>query len=328
MFDSDRRLLLDCYPTNPRGYFEIDLRDPTTFERYSGAGLRRLERAARRAPWAIESRYNAARFRGAEIGPKKPGVLRVAALGDSFTEGKGVKERDAYPRILGAILERAEPGRWDVLNCGRRASDFPELYRQFEEVLQLEPDIVLFGMVLNDAEQTDGFRARFSVLSDLIEDRRRGLLRQRYRRLGPWDSRLLALVETRRENAWVRRETIRWYCEMYGEPNREGWEATQSYLRQMAAHMRARGGCLIVALWPLLTDLEGRYPFEDATRTIADACSETGIPFLDLLPAFRGRAAATLWVHPIDMHPNELAHRMAAEALAPFIRGAAAHERP
>src|SRR5262249_39643729 len=32
--DSKWRALLDCYPTNPRGYFDIDLRDPATRERY------------------------------------------------------------------------------------------------------------------------------------------------------------------------------------------------------------------------------------------------------------------------------------------------------
>jgi hypothetical protein len=30
---------------------------------------------------------------------------------------------------------------------------------------------------------------------------------------------------------------------------------------------------------------------------------------------------AQLWVHPVDHHPNELAHRLAAESLAPVALG-------
>ena len=39
-------VLLDCYPTNPRGYFDVDLHDPATFERYRALGLSRLDEAA------------------------------------------------------------------------------------------------------------------------------------------------------------------------------------------------------------------------------------------------------------------------------------------
>jgi hypothetical protein len=32
-----------------------------------------------------------------------------------------------------------------------------------------------------------------------------------------------------------------------------------------------------------------------------------------------GRSTAELWVHPVDHHPNEIAHRLAAESLAPVV---------
>jgi len=55
-------------------------------------------------------------------------------------------------------------------------------------------------------------------------------------------------------------------------------------------------------------------------RTIAGFCGEAGIPYHDLLPAFRGRRPADLWVHPVDRHPNEVAQAIAAEALLPVVR--------
>jgi hypothetical protein len=102
---------------------------------------------------------------------------------------------------------------------------------------------------------------------------------------------------------------------MYGEPNRAGWERTQQYLRDMNRRTRAEGGRFLVATWPLLVGLD-RYPFADVHDKVARFCLEAGIPQQDLLPVLRARPTESLWVHPVDMHPNEIAHRLAAESLA------------
>jgi len=107
-----RSVLLDCYPSNPRGYFDIDLRDPATLEKYRALGLARLDDAARHTPFAVERRYSSQQFRSPEIGPHRPGVVRVAIIGDSFSEGMGVREEDTYGRVLHRLLNRgAESGQ-------------------------------------------------------------------------------------------------------------------------------------------------------------------------------------------------------------------------
>lgn len=315
-----RTLLLDCYPSNPRGYFDVDLRDAATLERYRGAGLARLDDAAAHTPYAVERRYSAQQFRSAEIGPHRPGVVRVVVIGDSFTEGMGVKEDDAYPRVLHRLLNTgAEAGRWEVFNCGRRGYDFPELFDLFETVLAFDPDVVVYGMVLNDAVKTPDFQARQAYLNDWILDRGRMFRDDEPRFRGP-ESRLLAFVRDRIETARIGRDTTAWYHDMYGEPNREGWQRTQAFLREMNQRAQARGARFLVASWPLLVGLEGRYPFADVSDTIARFCLSAGIARHDLLPALQGRRADSLWVHPVDHHPNETAHRLAAESLAAPVR--------
>ncbi len=319
-----RTLFLDCYPDNPRGYFDIDLRDPTTRARYKELGVQRVDAVAFRAPWAVECRYNSLRFRDEELGPKPKGVRRVVVLGDSFTEAQGVKEADTLPKALERLLSEREPGRWEVRNCGRRATDFPALYEAFGQVLAYEPDIVVYAMVLNDAERSAAFEARQRYLNDWIIDM------DRMAEQGPapptrfFDSRLFALVRDRVKSYHIGRDTTRWYRDMYAEPNREGWERTQQYMREMNRRMREGGGRLLVAGWPLLVGLkgglEGAYPFEEENRTIERFCLAAGIPRVDLLPVLRGRPSASLWVHPVDRHPNEIANRLAAEALAPVVR--------
>ncbi len=314
------RVALDCYPTNPRGYFDVDLRDTATRARYREAGVSRVDEVATRAPFAVELRFNSLHFRDAEFGPRRPGVRRVMVLGDSFTEGEGVRAADVYPRVLERLLNAAEPGRWEVLNCGRRGANFPELYESFETMLPYDPDIVIYGMVLNDPVQTSAFHARQAYLNDWIVDRSRMVEGRAPERLGFFDSRIAAYVGERVRSYRVGRDTTRWYLDMFAEPNREGWQETQAYLVKMDRSMRERGGSFLVALWPLMVGLDGRYPFEAVHETIGRFCRASGIAERDLLPALRARPVASLWVHPVNLHPNEVAHQLVAAELVPALR--------
>jgi hypothetical protein len=180
-------------------------------------------------------------------------------------------------------------------------------------------------MVLNDADQSREFHARQTYLNDWILDGIQMDERGGEPEPGLLSSRLLAFVKERIVSYRVGEESTRWYHEMYGAPNQEGWNRTQRYIREMDAKVRERGGAFLIALWPLLVDLDGRYPLETVHETIGRFCAASGIARLDLLDALRGRATSPLWVHPVDHHPNETAHRLAAEALFPVVRGLAPH---
>jgi len=323
MVDPHWTTLLDCYPTNPRGYFDLDLREPATRARLQHVAPVRYDAVARRAPYAVEFHYNSLRFRDQPLGPKPPGVRRVMILGDSFTEGQGVREPDTCVRLLEKLLNRKDPMQWEVRNCGRRGTDFPALAEAFEALLPHDPDIVIYAMVLNDPDQSPEFHARQTYANDWILDQERMVKHGAGPLPGPWSSRLASLLGDRL-TAWrVGRETTRWYLDMYGEPNRRGWERTQARIREMDRRVRERGGQFLVVVWPLLVAFEGRYPFTPAHDAIARFCREAGIAHHDLLPLFRGRQTAPLWVHPVDRHPNQIANRLAAEDLLPVVQGLA-----
>jgi len=319
IFDGGWTTLLDCYPSNPRGYFDIDLRLPQNDRRYRHLAPRRFDAIQRYNSWAVESRYNAFRFRDAPLGSKPPGVKRIVVLGDSFTEGQGVKQDETAVRVLERLLAQREPGRYEVRSCARRGADFPELLDIFEEILPYEPDLVVYALVLNDAVQPPGFRARQSYVDDWILDRE-NLAVASGAPPGRPGSLALEFI-TRRVASWrIGRETTRWYLDMWTAAN-PGWRQTQEYMLEMDRRLRRRGARLLVAPWPLLASLESGYPFERVHETLRFFCRVNGIPYHDLLPAFRGRRTADLWVHPVDHHPNEVAQRLAAESLAPVVAG-------
>ena len=311
--------LLDCYPSNSRDYFEIDLHDSETRERYFPIAPRRFDAIARWHPWAVESRYNELRVRDVPPEPKAPEIFRIAIAGDSFAEGQGVKEEHTIARVLEDLLEESSPERFEVRNCARRGLDLPELMASFEGALLYEPDLVIYALVLNDAVRSPEFQARQSYINDWILDRER-LPDETTAPPGPLRSRIFDLVADR-VGAWrVGRETTRWYLDLWGKDNPQGWARTQELIREMDRRSNRQGARFLVAVWPLFVGLEGPYPFEVVHETLRRFCLGSGIPFLDLLPVFRGRRSAELWVHPVDRHPNEVAHRMAAEALAPVVR--------
>jgi lysophospholipase L1-like esterase len=309
--------LLDCYPSNPRGYFDIDLRAPDSRERYRSIAPHRFEAVARLHPWAVLTEYNHLRFRDLPPTPKREGVTRIVLFGDSFTEGQGVKETDTLARVLERKLNAEEPGRYEVRNCGRRGLDFPELLEPFETSLQYEPDLLVYALVLNDAARPPEFQARQSYVNDWILDRER--LSDDDPEADGLHSRVFDFVRDR-VTAWrVGRATTRWYLDMWSDAN-PGWATTQGYLRRMDAELKQRHARLLVVSWPLLVGLETGYPFEPVHRTIAGFCREASISYDDLLPAFLGRRTSELWVHPVDRHPNEIAQRIAADALVPVVR--------
>lgn len=318
MVDARWTTLVDCFPSNPRGYFDIDLRLPESDARFRRLAPDRFDAMARHHPWAVESRYNTLRFRDPELGPKPPGKVRIVVLGDSFAEGQGVKDGDTLARVLGRALEARAPGRYEVRNCGRRGTDFPEIFEAFEDVLPYEPDLVVYTLTLNDAVQPPEFRARQTYLNDWILDRTNA----------PDDPdatthffrpRSVDFVRDRVEAFSTGRQTTRWYTDMWGEENRAGRERTEQYIREMKRRLNQRQARLLVAPWPLFVGLDRGYPFAPAHETIRRFCVGAGIAHHDLLTTFRGRPTADFWVHPVDRHPNEIAHRLAAEALLPTV---------
>ena len=264
----------------------------------------------------MELRYNRLQFRSPEPEPPRQGVRRVAILGDSFTEGQGVKRDDIYPRVLEELLT-AHAEDWEVLNFGRRGADFPRLLENFEQLLAHGPDVVVYALTLNDPEQSESFRARHAYVYERVMSRDRPAPEEEW---GTFPLRLATWARHRWEARREARATTRWYRELYGEANHEGWARTQEDIRQMDQRVRSRGGRFLLVTWPVLAELDGDYPFPEIHEEIARFARGAGISHYDLLPVLRGSPAASLWVHEVDRHPNEIAHRLAAESLAPVVR--------
>ncbi len=244
--------------------------------------------------------------------PRPDGVRRAVCLGDSFTWGVGVLFDDAWPQRLERGLARQRGETWEAvvlaepgLNAVQMAS------RLAAEGFEYEPDVVVLAWVLNDSEHEDAAEARRAADWVAEVEREPSALESFLD-----GSALVRLVRTRLHATAENRERVRNFRSMYADDD-PGWIAAQKALHAIGGLCRSHGVPLVVAIFPLFGNpLDELYPFHEEHARVAQAASEAGARVVDLLPRYHGLRWDLLVVDgPRDEHPNEIAHRIAAQAL-------------
>jgi hypothetical protein len=252
---------------------------------------------------------NSRGYRDLERTEAKPsGVRRMLSLGDSFTWGASVEFEDAYPQRLERGLRRRRREAWQVVNLALPGMNTVDEAAQLEsEGLAYRPDVVLLGFVLNDSEDATAAEARRAQEWAEPKEKPRGLLDR---------SALVRLVRARLWATAENRRRISGYKSMYAD-GAPGWIAARKALARMGARCREKGVPFVVAIFPLFGNpLDDRYPFPEIHAKVAQAAAEAGAKVVDLLPAYRGLRWELLVVNGADdEHPNEIAHRIAANVL-------------
>jgi hypothetical protein len=255
---------------------------------------------------------NARGYRDLERGPTKPpGVRRILSLGDSFAWGASIEYDDTYAQRVERALNRRGDGRFEVIQLALPGMGTVDQASQLvEEGFGYEPDAVVLGFVLNDSEDENAAENRRA--QDWVSEKQERKLRQGvlyrsalYRFLR---GRLYATVENRRRVAAYRSQFA---------PDYPGWLACQKALHLMGGACRAKGVPFVVLIFPLFGNpLDASYPFAAIHAQVAQVAAESGAKVVDLLPSYRGLRSDILVVDGADdEHPNEIAHRIAANVL-------------
>jgi hypothetical protein len=258
---------------------------------------------------------NSLGYRDVERAVEKPtGVRRVLSLGDSFAWGVGIEHDDTYARRVERVLDRRPGERWEVVQLARPGMGTVEQAQQLaEEGFAYGPDVVVLGFVLNDSEDENAAEARRA--RDWEETRRERQQRRAGGRLVD-RSALWRFVAGRLEATGQNRRRLEAYRSQF-LPAYPGWVSCRQALARMGALCREHEVPFVVMVFPLFADpLDERYPFPDIHARVAQAAREAGAVVVDLLPAYRGLRSSLLVVDGAnDEHPNEIAHRIAAQEL-------------
>ncbi len=289
---------------------------------------------------------NSAGFRDREYAmAKTDGLFRIIAIGDSVTYGIPVPDaRDkAWPkqleRLLNARSTAAAP-RFEVLNLGVIGYNITQVAERLRALgMDYEPDLVIYGYVLNDPQS-------FSVEAQALLELRDAAERQFHERLGQGLARALSwsrlfLIARHATMGEGERPTFRregplvdpGYVAVRGGDARGEYflalhreaEPTQRLIDGLDA-LRWNAGevPVAIAIFPLFLDSSQRsYGLTEAHELVTHASRERGFRVIDLQPAFAKVCAANIERPCADdfMHPNPFGFRVAAAAMLRDIAG-------
>lgn len=231
---------------------------------------------------------------------------RITILGDSFTEGSGVKDVDDR---FGNRLRALRPDT-EVHVLGRNGFQTTHHLKTARYLcdLQYPTSVVLLAYMLNDI----GFAAEDYAT---VHNRMWGYNR--------------SLSRLQRRSYFLNTMTFRWKVMIDPDLKKHdamirnayrgaAWHQNIALLRELRRLLAQSGVPLVVATFPHMRDLK-RYPFGPEHAQIASFWKAEGVPHLDLLTTYRDHADASLAVNYWDGHPNEYANQLAAEAISAFL---------
>ncbi len=230
-----------------------------------------------------------------------PDKKSVIVLGDSFAAGLGVRDiEDTFPHLLAAQLG----DRYHV-SVVAHAGWNTDAQLEGLQNYPLRPNILIHSYFLNDITYLGG-----QYLSAWNSQRLHP---------GPPFGELIDHFYLPNFLYWnVYMQYIRQNDVNYGEGilhvyrDEEVWSAHRADLQAILDWTREQGSDTIVLIWPVLTMVEASRP---ATEQVAHFYTSQGIPVINLADDFESYSPLELAVNPFDMHPNERAHRIAAERL-------------
>jgi len=250
---------------------------------------------------------NSRGFRDREfVAQRRPGVTRIAFVGDSFAYGWGIRDPSkAFPGLVHAALDARSPGRFETFNLSNPGMSTTDEAIVVEQVAATDSiDRVVLAYCLNDPD-------------DLLP-RDRTFDRDNSPRI-PWFRQTWSFVA---DFLWFRLRLrddpkvqgyFEWIKEAYDDPVVWGRQCDQ--FRRIAATCKAASIRLDVVVFPFFHRWGGAYDFDTCHERVALAWKSLGVDVLDLRDVYRGIPAEDLVVNRFDAHPNERAHEIAARAI-------------
>lgn len=284
------------------------------------------EYRARRPSYVVDYDINRLGLRGPEIGAKTG--RRLVVLGDSITEGHGVRFNDTFVSQLDRALD---PDGWEVVSAAIQGASPIHYAANAPRTLGLEPDAVLVVLYENDVWEDRAKEQEYFDLGPPPSDsswRLWALLRSA---LGPdGDATLEEVIAENRDVPRPDPPDPVAHTVIAEEEFPTQWRMTERYLDHLADRLAERDVPLLVstfalgALVPRVPELHHVHArnLEAATRAWAE---RRGLPFLSLHPVAETAFAELPWENVMlvdDGHPTREIHTRLEAALEPWLRSA------
>jgi lysophospholipase L1-like esterase len=262
-------------------------------------------------------RIDAAGFRGPDHALQKSGdQFRILLLGDSYTFGWAVAEDSTYGSVLGRLLlgRGANCQKVEVINGGVNGYNTEQEIAFLRLIgLKYHPDLVIIAFTPNDimTESETKTMLRYPALRRLLEQS------ALYQFLAP---RIKAMVFARDRGAYT--ETMSKFLEQPDSAVLVRWAQVRLALLQLGDMAERDSFRLLIAAFPFATQMDPTSRSDAPQTLLRQLHSESAIPLVDLLPAFRRaalRGDKLFLINDPTRHPGPQGHAVAAAELFQFI---------
>jgi lysophospholipase L1-like esterase len=243
--------------------------------------------------------------------PKAANTYRIGVLGDSFTFATQIQFDDAFPKKLERMLNlNKHARRVEVINYGVPGFSTYHEIETFRRASRQEADLIMLEVTLNDPQLKRYTPKGITGRNEYGEFNLNG----RFKTLSSyWKS--FGFVMNRLHNTKTHTRYINYYFSLF--ENQESWYKFEQALKKMALMSKRKKVELVAIVFPLFgLPLDNEYPFLPLHKKIGDLLENLDIEYLDLFPTFKGIPLERIQLIPgQDFHPNEIGHRLAAEAI-------------
>ena len=251
---------------------------------------------------------------------KPPHTYRIGIVGDSFTFAPFMQYDDSFPSRLERMLNlNKAQRRVEVVNYGAPGYSSSHEISQLKHALKADPDLLILEITLNDPEVKP-----YAPEGMHVEKNEHGaLVVQTPANKQNWlsdHSKLYQLVRSRLYGYSSGKSYEQYFRDLWEDP--AGMNLFAKSISKMVELAKQKNVPLVAVVFPLFgTEIDDSYPFHAMHQKVATILSDLHVPYLDLEQYYRGIPGERLQVMPgEDFHPNEIGHRIAAEAIYVWLR--------
>jgi hypothetical protein len=245
--------------------------------------------------------------------PKPPNTFRIAVVGDSFSFAPYMQFTDTFAFKLEQMLNaQGAERRAEVINYGVPAYSTTHEIPVVTKAMDEGADVIVLQITLNDPEVkahrptgiVENMHDKFAPkkLSGML-----GALASHWKTLG--------FVAGRIHNTQSKQLYIDYFNDLFSNPR--SWNPFAEALGGISKACAARDTPLVAVIFPLFgIPMTESYPFFPIHKKVDQLLTDVRVRHLDISSIYNGIPLERLQVIPgVDRHPNEIAHRMAAERI-------------
>lgn len=260
--------------------------------------------------------------------PKPANTFRILNIGDSVVFGWEVHQEATYGKQLEQLLNANDPSKnYEVINAGIPGWN-PEDERNFllGEGLQYQPDLVILDLtIVNDiyGKSLTSTMSKGGLLFPWLRDHTYGwpflttqvrfLLSRKY---GP--EAIPVLNPPKNASAYFPLDE-----------NSPVWGHVWSFIADMYQACKKQNVKFMIVAFPTAFQLNSANQPNIPQKVFSKLAAQAGIPFIDLLPIYRGGCMSApsgacegyknLLFADVWMHPNPYGHRLAAQEIFKWL---------